>query len=69
VLSLSDDDARGRLAVAGQQRENVVSAAVTGLDDEREVGGQAAVVGVARLVLVLSHTPQHSRQPLPQPTT
>ena len=45
-------------AATCEEREDVVRAAVACLDDEREIRGKAAVVGVARLVLVL-HT--HAR--------
>jgi hypothetical protein len=40
-------------AATCEEREDVVRAAVACLDDEREIRGKAAVVGVACLVLVL----------------
>ena len=41
-------DAGGRVAVAGQQREDVVGAVVAAAADERQVGRVGATVGVAR---------------------
>jgi hypothetical protein len=52
-LALGDGDAGGGLLVAGEEGEEVVRPAMAGLDNEGEVGGEAAVVGVAGLVLVL----------------
>jgi hypothetical protein len=49
-----DDSARRRLLrVAGQQAEDVVGAAVSRLDHERQIRGQGAVVGGARGLVVL----------------
>ena len=53
MLALCHDHTRRGFTVAGEEREDVVGAAVASLDDERQVGRQTAVVGVARLVLVL----------------
>ena len=48
------DGARGRvLRVAREQVEDVVAAAVAGLDDQAQVRRQRAVVGRARLLVVL----------------
>ena len=52
VLRLARRDARGHILVARQQRENVVSAAVASLDDQRQVRRIRAVVGKARGLLV-----------------
>ena len=44
---------RGFLGVAGQQREDVVAAAVTGLDDQAQIRGQSTVVGKPSGLVVL----------------
>ena len=52
-LSLSDDDACGRVLVSGEEGEQVVGTTMAGLGDQGKVGRQTTVVGIAGLVLVL----------------
>mmetsp|Transcript_2844 Transcript_2844/g.4546 ORF Transcript_2844/g.4546 Transcript_2844/m.4546 type:complete len:280 (-) Transcript_2844:232-1071(-) len=52
MLALCHHYTRRGFTVAGEEREDVVGATVASLDDERQVGRQTAVVGVACLVLV-----------------
>ena len=54
MLTLGNHHARGGVTVASEERKDVVSATVASLDDKRQVGRQTAVVGIPRLVLVLS---------------
>lgn len=52
VLALAQHNARRRLRVAGQQRENVVLAAVAGRRDVAQIGRIGAVVGRPGRLLV-----------------